>query len=156
MIEVSALPAVYQDWEGLRLLIRRAYQPMDGVIKPPSSTHAVTAQSLAEKAAREQVFIAYGGGILAGCLFLDDRGDHLYLGRFAVDPALHGKGIGRALMEAAFSHARSAGRAEIELQARVELTANHVIFQRLGFVEIARTCHPGYSRPTSITFRKRV
>ena len=42
----------------------------------------------------------------------------------------------------------------LELQTRVELGANHAAFQRLGFVEVGRTAHDGYDRPTSITFRK--
>jgi len=153
-LEVVPLPASFTDWESIRALIRRAYTPMDGVIDPPSSTHEVTAPSLAEKAAREQLFIAQQAGELIGCVFLDDRGDHLYLGRYAVDPAFHGQGVGRALMQAAFRYAKQLGRKEIECQARVELTTNHARFKRFGFVEVARTCHAGYSRPTSITFRK--
>ena len=153
-IEVLPLPASFTDWEGLRLLIRRAFGPMDGVIDPPSSTHLLTADSLAEKAKREQAFIAQDGEQLVGCVFLEDRGTHLYLGRYAVDPAFHGQGIGRALMDAAFAHASALGRPEIELQARIELTDNHAIFNRLGFTEFARTSHAGYTRPTSITFRK--
>jgi predicted N-acetyltransferase YhbS len=153
-IEVLPLPDTFEDWEGMRLLIRRAFGPMDGVIDPPSSTHLLTAQSLADKAGREQAFIAQQDGDLVGCVFLEDRGDHLYLGRFAVDPSRHGQGIGRALMEAAFAHARALNRSAIEMQARIELTDNHAIFKRLGFSEISRTSHPGYTRPTSITFRK--
>lgn len=153
-IAILPLPADFTDWEGLRRLIRRAFGPKDGVIDPPSSTHLLTAESLAEKAAREQAFIARKGDNLVGCVFLEDRGDHLYLGRFAVDPAFHGQGIGRALMDAAFAHARLLGRPGIELQARIELTDNHAIFNRLGFTERSRTSHAGYTRPTSITFRK--
>ncbi|MBS9719235.1 GNAT family N-acetyltransferase [Tianweitania sp. BSSL-BM11] len=154
-IAVLALPADFGDWEALRRLIRRAFGPMDGVIDPPSSTHDLTGQALAEKAAREQVFIARKDGELVGCFFLDHRGDYLYGGRFAVDPACHGQGIGRALMEKAFAHATALNIPEIELQARIELTDNHAIFRRFGFVEIKRTSHPGFTRPTSITFRRR-
>ena len=51
-------------------------------------------------------------------------------------------------------HARAAGMSVIELQARIELTENHLTFERLGFREIARTAHPGYDRATSLTMRK--
>ena len=44
----------------------------------------------------------------------------------------------------------------IELQTRVELTANHRAFRALGFVETGRTAHQGYDRPTSVTMRKRL
>ena len=153
-MQVLPLPPSFTDWEKLRLLIRRAFGPMDGVIDPPSSTHLLTADSLAEKASQEQAFIAQHGHQLVGCVFLEDRGTHLYLGRYAVDPAFHGQGIGRALMHAAFAHASALGRPEIELRARIELTDNHAIFNRFGFTEFARTSHAGYTRPTSITFRK--
>jgi hypothetical protein len=41
------------------------------------------------------------------------------------------------------------------IAARVELTENHETFRAMGFtVETGRTAHPGYDRPTSITFRR--
>ena len=46
------------------------------------------------------------------------------------------------------------GKAALELQTRIELTANHAVFARLGFRETERTAHDGYVRPTSITMRK--
>ena len=48
------------------------------------------------------------------------------------------------------------GKPALELQTRIELTGNHAAFRRMGFVETARTAHPGFDRPTSITFRKRL
>jgi hypothetical protein len=42
----------------------------------------------------------------------------------------------------------------LELQTRVELEENHAAFRAMGFAEAGRTAHPGYDRPTSITFRK--
>jgi molybdopterin/thiamine biosynthesis adenylyltransferase/N-acetylglutamate synthase-like GNAT family acetyltransferase len=154
--QVAQLPATFGAWGDLLALIRRAYAPMDGVIDPPSSTLDVTPQDLQQKAARETVFVAEQGGRLIGCVFLHDQGDHLYLGRLAVDPALHGQGVGGALITKAIDHAKALGREAIELQARVELTKNHAIFSRFGFKETERTSHPGYDRPTSITFRKQL
>jgi hypothetical protein len=51
-------------------------------------------------------------------------------------------------------YARQLGRVGLELQARVELTENHAAFERLGFVRTGTWSHPGYDRPTSITFRR--
>ncbi|MEL7216743.1 MAG: hypothetical protein AAGJ96_12530 [Pseudomonadota bacterium] len=42
----------------------------------------------------------------------------------------------------------------MELQTRVQLTETHAAFKAYGFEEIARTAHPGFDAPTSITFRK--
>ncbi|TIV92899.1 MAG: GNAT family N-acetyltransferase, partial [Mesorhizobium sp.] len=50
--------------------------------------------------------------------------------------------------------ARARGKDAIELQSRIELTANHAAFARLGFRETGRTAHAGYDRSTSITMRK--
>lgn len=135
-------------------LILRAFAFMDGRIDPPSSALALTAGSLARKARSETVLLAHLGERLAGCAFLAERGDCIYLGKLAVDPASQGQGIGRALLAAAEDHARRAGKPAIELQTRVELTENHVAFSRLGFRETARTAHAGYRRPTSLTMRK--
>jgi hypothetical protein len=57
-------------------------------------------------------------------------------------------------MQAVEEHARLLGKHGLELQARVELTANHAAFARLGFHETGRTAHEGYDRPTSVTMRK--
>lgn len=153
-IVIAPLPPAFDRWHDLLDLVRRSFASMDGIIDPPSSAHQLTAESLEAKAHRETAFIASTGEALVGCIFLADRGDHLYLGKLAVDPQCQGRGIGRRLVEAAQEHAREAGRNAIELQARIELTANHAVFARLGFRETARTAHPGYQRATSITMRK--
>lgn len=153
-IAVARLPAGFGRWQELLDLIMRAFAYMDGVIDPPSSAHRLTLEGLREKCAAEAVFVALAGEKLAGCVFLADRGDHAYVGKLAVDPALQGQGIGRRLMEAAEAEARRQRRGAIELQTRVELTGNHSAFARLGFRETARTAHEGFSRPTSITMRK--
>lgn len=153
-IAITPLPPAFDRWDDLLGLILRSFAPMDGVIDPPSSAHRLTSVSLAAKARDETAFLAMAGDKLAGCVFLADRGDHLYLGKLAIDPAYQSRGIGRRLVETAEDHARRLGRTAIELQARVELTGNHVVFARLGFRETARTAHPGYQRPTTITMRK--
>lgn len=153
-IAIITLPPAFDRWADLLGLILRSFASMDGVIDPPSSAHGLTPASLAAKARDETAFLAMAGGKLAGCVFLADKGDHLYLGKLAIDPAFQGRGIGRRLVEATEDHARRLGRRAIELQARVELVGNHAVFARLGFRETARTAHPGYQRPTTIVMRK--
>jgi GNAT superfamily N-acetyltransferase len=153
-VSVARLPSDFEDWQGLLDLILRAFAYMDGVIDPPSSAHKLTPESLKRKCRDETVFLAFDGTSLAGCIFLDDRGDHAYVGKLAVEPSLQGRGIGRRLMEAAENEARRRGKRFLELQTRVELIANHATFARLGFRETARTAHAGYDRPTSLTMRK--
>lgn len=159
-MSVAAAPSVrlltpnFTDWDGLLALIMRAFASMNGRIDPPSSALSLTPQALRRKAAIETVFLAHVGDKLAGCAFLAWKDDHFYLGKLAVEPELQGRGIGRALIVAAEEFSRANNRPAIELQTRVELIENHRAFDRLGFIETARTAHPGYDRPTSLTLRK--
>ena len=151
---IRANPHDFNDWTGLLALILRAFAYMDGRIDPPSSALALTPESLEHRATTETMLLAYEADRLVGCAFLADRGDHFYLGKLAVEPDCHGRGIGKALMQAAEGHAMAAGKSAIELQTRIELVENHRMFERLGFREIAQTAHPGYKRHTSLTMRK--
>lgn len=153
-VSIVSLPSGFHAWHDLLDLIRRAFASMDGVIDPPSSVHALTLDGLRIKAGQEAVFLAMEGERLVGCIFAANRGDDLYLGKLAVAPGKQRSGIGRRLIEAAEAFARTEGRHALELQTRVELVANQMAFVRLGFHETARTAHPGYDRPTSITLRK--
>ena len=153
-VAITGLPPGFDRWAELLALILRAFAYMDGVIDPPSSAHLLTAERLEEKARHETGFLALQGGRIVGCLFTQERPDTLYVGKLAVAPDLHGQGIGRLLMRAAEDLAVSHGKRAIELQTRVELSANHAAFARLGFDETERTAHGGYDRPTSITMRK--
>lgn len=169
-IEVRRLPVNFRRWNELLEVIRASFSYMDGMIDPPSSAHRLTPESLGEKAKEEVCFLATeehaitpnpspqgeGGPAIVGCAFLAEKADHFYLGKLAVQPTRQGKGIGRALMSAVEDHAVRAGKPVIELQTRIELTANHRTFAALGFIETARTAHAGYDRPTSITMRKRL
>lgn len=153
-ISIICLAADFDRWDDLLALIRRAFAYMDGLIDPPSSAHLLTADGLAEKAKRETGFLAVENGRIVGCIFALERARDLYVGKLAVEPGLQGQGIGTWLMQAVEDLARERGKDAIELQARVELTANHAAFARLGFHETERTAHEGHDRPTSITMRK--
>ena len=144
----------FADWPGLLALLRRAFAFMEGRIDPPSSLHRLDAAGLAAKAGAERCFLAFCGGRLAGCVFCAPRPGCLYVGKLAVDPALQGHGIGRALMARVEAEARVLGLPALELQTRVELVENHAAFAAMGFAKTGETAHPGFARPTSVTMRK--
>ena len=147
-------PDGFSGWDGLLALLHRAFAYMEGRIDPPSSLHRLDAAGLAEKARAELCLLAFRDGRLAGCVFCAPRADCLYVGKLAVEPALHGQGIGRALMARAEAEARALGLPALELQTRVELAEIHAAFAAMGFVRTGETAHPGYGRPTSVTMRK--
>lgn len=155
-VTISRLPEDFSAWDELLGLIRRCFAYMDGVIDPPSSAHKLTPEGLRRKAGQETCFIATADGRLAGCIFVAERTDAFYVGKLAVDEHARGAGLGRRLLQAAERHAIEHGKPVLELQARIELVANHTAFARLGFVEVERTAHEGYDRPTSLTLRKRL
>lgn len=153
-VAITGLPTDFRQWDDLLALIRRAFAAMDGVIDPPSSAHRLTPEGLSAKARQETGFLATEGVRMVGCVFALERPHDFYIGKLAVEPGRQGQGIGRQLMQAVEGLARRHGKRAIELETRIELTANHSAFARLGFHETGRTAHAGYDRPTSITMRK--
>jgi ribosomal protein S18 acetylase RimI-like enzyme len=135
-------------------LLQAAFAFMEGRIDPPSSLATMTLDSLTETARTSEVW-ALGDPVIS-CMILTPRGDALYLGKLAVADSHRGHGIARRLVDLAVARAPIHKVSRIELQTRVELTGNQVAFRALGFTEVARTAHPGYDRPTAITFERKV
>ena len=140
------------DWPALLALLQRAFAAMEGRIDPPSSLHRLTPDIIAAQARTGEVWVI--GTPPAACLFLSPKPDALYLGKLAVDPPRQGQGHARRLIDLAATRARAMGLPALELQTRVELTRNHALFRHMGFVQTSATAHPGYDRPTSLTFRR--
>lgn len=89
-----------------------------------------------------QVLVARQAGRLAGGVTYVDRTGPLAqlvrmgeaeLRMLAVDPALHGRGIGTALVQAGLELARSGGREALVLGTMPEMVAAHRLYWRLGF-----------------------
>ena len=150
-------PEGFARWDELLALLRQSFAYMEGRIDPPSSLQALDAAALRAKAGREHLIVAEApDGALLGCAYAECRAEAVYVGKLAVTEAARGQGLSRRLLEAADTVARRQGRAWLELQTRVELSDNHRTFAALGFDEVARTAHPGFDRPTSLTLRRAV
>ena len=143
------------DWGAVLRLIQTAFAGMEGRIDPPSSMHKLTADIIAAQAeAGSEIWVI--GTPPVACIFMTPKVDCLHLGKIAVDYAHRNQGLARALIEKAETRARVLGLPVLELQSRVELVENHAAFAALGFQQVAMTAHPGFDRPTSITFRRKV
>ena len=125
-------------------------------IDPPSSLESIGIEAFKKKAQDEILIVAHDDGKLVGCAFAALRNDCSYLSKVAVALTSRRQGITRSMFKAADEIARQHGKPFLELQTRVELIENHLTFGALGFVKVAETAHPGYSRTTSITMRRRV
>jgi L-amino acid N-acyltransferase YncA len=75
------------------------------------------------------------------------RGAHVATASFMVDPAHHGRGVGRALGEYAVEWARAAGYRSMQFNAVVETNTGAVaLWQSLGF-EILATVPEAFDHP---------
>tara|TARA_Y100001934_G_scaffold233338_1_gene282736 strand:- start:2846 stop:3331 length:486 start_codon:yes stop_codon:yes gene_type:complete len=141
------------DWQNVLELVLAAFAYMEDRIDPASSAHRLTVDAMRTQSEDGIVLLAEAGAALVGCVFLTRRPDEMYLVKLAVETGRQGQGIGRQLFEVAADAARAEGCREIELQARDELTENHVIFAAMGFRETGWITHAGYDRLTSVTMR---
>ena len=139
---------------GVRSLIRTTFAYMEGRIDPPSSMHVLTLEALSRQAEEGELWVAEEGGRVVACVVLTPKSGALYLGKLAVAMSHRGRGLARQLVEVAEARARALGLPAIELQSRIELAENHAAFSAMGFKVTAETAHPGFDRPTSITFHK--
>ncbi|MBR9764045.1 MAG: GNAT family N-acetyltransferase [Rhodobacteraceae bacterium] len=144
------------DMGPVHALLTRAFAYMEGRIDPPSSLGRMPPEVLAREAAENELWILPPAEAPLACMVLSPKPDHLYLGKLAVAEAARGRGLGRQMMDHAEARARALALPRLRLQTRIELSGNHATFRSLGFVEVARTAHPGYDRPTSLTFEKAV
>lgn len=135
-------------------LIRAAFAGMEGRIDPPSSMHRLTEAALAEMARDGEVWVAEGRDGPVACMVLTPRDGDLHLGKLAVTAACRGQGLARQLVDHALRRARVLGKTAVTLQTRIELAENHAAFAALGFRKVGESAHPGFDRPTSVTYRR--
>lgn len=82
------------------------------------------------------------GGRLAGCVYIEPRGERAYLGLLSVEPSLQGAGIGRRLMSAAEARCRKKGARFMDLNIvnlREELPA---FYRSQGYAEVGTAPFP--------------
>lgn len=103
-------------------------------------------ETMEEMTHKGEFLVAEHGGRIVACVYVERNGERGYFGMLAVDPPLQGKGIGRAMAEAAESHCRNRGCIAMDiavLSLRPELLP---LYQKLGYVKTGtEEFHP--SRP---------
>jgi N-acetylglutamate synthase-like GNAT family acetyltransferase len=81
-------------------------------------------------------FVADGeGGALDACMYLEQRGDRMYLGMLAVNPARQGSGLGKRMMVLAEERAAACGCRAIDIRVVNLRTELPPFYRALGFVE---------------------
>ena len=92
--------------------------------------------------------VADHGGAPIGCVYVEERGDRGYFGLLAVDPARHGHGLGRRLIEAAEDRFRRAGCQAVDISVVDLRTELPPFYRRLGYVETGTAPFPDPEKAT--------
>ena len=85
------------------------------------------------------VTVAEHGGEIAGLVVLLVEDEGFTVDNVAVHPADQGTGVGRALLEHAEAEARRAGFDSVRLYTHELMTESRALYERIGYVEYART-----------------
>lgn len=81
--------------------------------------------------------VAEDSSVLAGCVYIETRGDRSYLGLLSVQPKRQGTGLGRQLVAAAENFAQESGSRRMDLRVISSRSEQLLPFyQRLGYVFI--------------------
>jgi ribosomal protein S18 acetylase RimI-like enzyme len=74
-------------------------------------------------------------GLITGCVYLQKRGEKLYLGMLTVSPTLQANGLGRRLLEAAEDYARNIHYHTITMTVITTRTELLDWYERRGYVK---------------------
>lgn len=136
--DVGIRTAVPGDAEAAARVINAAFAveqvAIDGDRTSPESVRAMMNTG--------QVLVAEDEHGVVGCVYVEARGDHSYLGLLSVDPLRQGTGLGRRLLTAAEDLARAAGSNAMDLRIispRAELLP---FYRRLGYIETGTSAFP--------------
>jgi predicted N-acetyltransferase YhbS len=156
MTDITLRLAMREDAADIVPVIRRAFAQYDGKLVPPSGALHETEATVAARIDTERCIVAFDGASPIACIFYKRVGDQLYFGRLAVLPDRRGEGLAQRLVAEVEAAARTAGLAAVTLGVRIALPGNVAMFAALGYREIGREAHSGFSEPTSITMEKQL
>lgn len=123
----TAAPA---DAPAVRDLTRRAYAPWVPIIgrepQPMSADYDLAV-------VQHRIDLHEADGRLLALIEMALAPDHLLIVNIAVDPAQHGRGVGRALLAHAEAVAAQAGLSELRLYTHEKMTRNRRIYEQAGY-----------------------
>jgi len=143
------------DAPAIAATIAAAFEQYRGRLVPESGAFRETAEGIAAELARGAgAIVVERDGSMLGCVMTRIMDGDLYFGRLSVRPEARGLGLARRLVAAVEEEARRRGLPGVRLGVRIALPENQKLFNSLGYREISREAHPGFSHPTSINMRK--
>ncbi len=144
------------DAAAILAVLRAAFSEHEGRLAPPSGALSESVATIERRLETETCLVAERDGRLVAAVFYKDHGDHLYFGRLSVRPEWRGRGLARRMIAAIEAAGRAAGIDRVALNVRIALPGNIAFFVWLGYREVARETHAGFSAPTSLRLEKRL
>jgi len=133
-----------EDAENIARLVNAAFRPERFFIDA-DRTSPEKVRALLQKG---KFLLAEEVGALAGCVYVETRGERGYFGLLAVDPALQRSGLGSRLVAAAEKYCRAADCHFMDLtivNLRRDLPA---FYHRLGYMESGTLPFPADQHPS--------
>jgi GNAT superfamily N-acetyltransferase len=135
--------ATAADREGIRALVNQAFE-VERFLKKGGGDRLQNDGEFEGLWARGTFLVAdEEDGALAGCVYVEPRGERAYLGLLSIAPARQGAGLGKQLNLAAEQYAREQGCRWMDLRVvspRAQLLLP--LYQRLGYVETGTEEYP--------------
>jgi len=136
-------PAHPEDRPRIEAIVEAAYRPY---LARMNRKPAPMVDDYATRIAEGQTLVLEADGAVAGVLVLEDHDGFLLLDNIAVDPAYHGRGLGKRLMTFTEEEARRRGYRVIELYTNEVMVENIALYLHLGYAETKREQVAGYDR----------
>src|SRR6266567_6014033 len=119
------------DVNALAVLVNAAFR----VEQPFIEGDRIDPEGVRSYMAKGKFLVAEDSTGLAGCVYVELRGDRGYLGLLGVDPQRQGTGLGRKLMNAAENYFREAGCVVVDLRVVSARTPLPSFYRHLGYLK---------------------
>ena len=117
------------DAESLVVLINRAFE----VERPFFTTERIDLAETLSNFDTGTYIVAEDEATLAGCNYVELRGDSGYFGLLSIDPAFQGRGLGRMLVEKAEDYCRQGGCSVMRIRVLNHRTELPPFYEKLGY-----------------------
>ena len=132
-------PANLSDDEKITAIINAAFKIAEGFF---IDGNRISREEVRQHLESGVFLVAETEGEIAGCVYLEPRGERAYLGLLSVDPAIQQSGLGSRLMTAGEDYCREQGARFMDIyivNLRTELPA---FYRKRGYVENGVTPFP--------------
>jgi GNAT superfamily N-acetyltransferase len=128
---ISIRTAIAGDADAIARLVNTAFLVEQFFIER-DRTNPATVRGLMEKGT---FLLAEDAPNLAGCIYLELRGERGYFGMLSIEPSRQRTGVGRQLIDAVEKYFRNAGCKFSDLKIVNVRTELHALYHRLGYVD---------------------